>query len=79
MIIFAAAVQMILVTMIDGRRVQINPEQVIRMSEANRTVEKEKQLAEGVKCVIFFTDKSYLSTADKCTDIISRWMNGKQP
>jgi hypothetical protein len=79
MIILAVALQLVVVHMIDGREVTINPDQVTHMSEANRTVDKDKQLADGVHCVIFFSDKSYLSTDEKCVDIVNRATKTKKP
>lgn len=77
--IILAAVQLIAVHMVDGRDVAINPANVTHMSEARRDVDEDKQLTKGVKCVIFFTDGSYLSAAEECIAIVNKWTEERKP
>lgn len=72
------AIQLITVTMIDGRVVTINPAQVTRLSEANRDLSVgDHLLPDAVKCVIFFTDGAYLSIAESCMEVTNRWLGVK--
>ena len=76
--VILVAIQLLVVELIDGRKVAINPNQVTHLSEAQRDVDPDKQLAAGINCVIFLTDKSYVSTGENCTSIVNRWMQLKQ-
>jgi hypothetical protein len=63
-----AAVQLVTVHMIDGRAVQINPRTVTRLQEARADDHPGKQLAKGIRCVIWFVDGTYLSIAETCPE-----------
>lgn len=73
------ALQLVVVHLVDGRAVAINPAQMTHMSEARRDVDEAKQLADNVRCVIFFSDGSYLSTAEECIDIVNKGTNNREP
>ena len=75
-ILFVA--QLIMVHMVDGRVVGINPLQVTHLSEARRDVDKDKQLAANVRCVIFFSDGGYISAAEECVDIVNKWVGTRK-
>ena len=72
------ATGLIMVHMVDGRLVGINPLQVTHLSEARRDVDIDKQLAPGVRCVIFFSDASYVSAVEECVDIVNKWVGTRQ-
>lgn len=59
----------IVLHLIDGRTVAINPEQVTRLSEAREGTDEGKQLAEGVRCIVFLTDGKYVSVAETCKEV----------
>lgn len=75
--VILAAAQLLTVEMLDGRSVVINPDLVTHLSEARRDVEIDKQLTDGVNCVIFFSDSSYVTTGEQCTTIVNRWMKAR--
>jgi hypothetical protein len=59
---------LILLHQVDGRPVRINPEQVTQIFQPRDESEK-KQLHNKVKCVLRFTDGSYLSVAEECETV----------
>ena len=65
-----AAVELIMLHMIDGREVQINPKQVTQLL-SDLSDDGAKALPDAVKCVVRFTDGSYLSVAETCDEIRS--------
>jgi hypothetical protein len=78
MIPLAAAVALVELHMVDGRIVQINPEQITQMLHPREAGEANKQLPDEVRCLIRFTDGSYLSVVEDC-DEVRRALEGKQP
>ena len=70
--------QLVMVHTVDGRMVGVNPFQVTHLSEARRDIDDTKQLAPGVRCVIFFSDASYVSTAEECVEVVNKWVGMRQ-
>lgn len=75
--ILVAALELITLHMVDGRVVQINPQQItqvihMRKSGGNRA------LIDTVKCVVRLTDGSFVSVAETCEEV-QRKAEGPQP
>lgn len=72
------AVQLVVLHMIDGRTVTINPRAVTQLSEAREEDDGAKQFAGDVKCVIRFVDGHYASVAEDC-ELVRKLMEGVKP
>jgi hypothetical protein len=68
------AVALIVLHMIDGRVVLVNPRQVTQLLSANPG--PNKVLPDAVQCVVRLTDGSFLSVAENC-DTVRKMMEGK--
>lgn len=64
-----ATVALIVLHLIDGRTVTINPDQVTRLSEAREDDNEAKALAPGVRCVVYLTDGRFVSVAEECDTV----------
>ena len=71
-------VALIVVHMVDGREVTINPKQVTRLAEARQEGDPQKKLTDEVHCVVYMTDGSYVSVAEEC-DMVRGLMEGVKP
>jgi hypothetical protein len=60
------AIQLITVHMIDGREVEINPHEVVRMQTSDGS---NHQIPDAVQCVIWFTDGKYLPVVETCQKV----------
>lgn len=69
-------VELLILHMVDGRVVQINPAQVTQLIHPR--VGGNKQISEKVKCVIRLTDGSFASIAETC-EAVQAMMEGKKP
>lgn len=69
MIRFVAIIVLITVHMIDGRKVEINPKQIVSLSEVRDKGDPKKQYADDVRCVLSLTDGKYLSVAETCSQV----------
>ena len=68
MILLAAIlVDLVTVTMVDGRVVQINSSQITQLVHPHAT--GNKALVKGVNCVIRLTDGGYVSVAETCEEV----------
>jgi hypothetical protein len=74
--ITVAAVALVLLHMIDGRVVLINPKQVTQLLSTPPAGGPNKVLPDAVQCVVRLSDGSYLSVAEDC-DTVRRLMEGK--
>ena len=68
-------VELLVLHMIDGRVIQVNPQQVTQLVHPHE--KGNKALVEGVKCVIRLTDGSFASVAETC-DEVQKMMEGKK-
>lgn len=73
-----ALVTLIVLHLIDGRTVTINPQQVTLLSDARNEDDKNKQLHKDVKCVVHLTDGRYVSVAEECS-AVRKLMEGSVP
>jgi hypothetical protein len=64
--VIIVAVELITLHMIDGRVVQINPDQVTRLIAAHPGGAPNKALPDAVQCVVRFTDGTFVSVAENC-------------
>lgn len=60
---------LIVVHMIDGRAVILNPQQITSLSEARSAENKAKQLHPDVRCVVYLTDGRFVSVAEDCNTV----------
>lgn len=60
----AIGVDLITLHMIDGRVVQLNPEQITQVIHPREA--GKRALVEGVNCVVRLTDGSFVSAAETC-------------
>ena len=67
MILIAAVLQLIIVHMIDGRAVDVNPRHIVSL--AHPKTGANKQFPDAVRCVISLTDGKFLSVAETCDEI----------
>lgn len=67
--VILAAVELITLHMIDGRVVQINPQQVTQVISGRPAGDASKSFPEAVQCVVRFTDGSFLSVAEDCATV----------
>jgi hypothetical protein len=58
-------IELVLVHMVDGRTVQINPAQVTRLQPGGMG----KVVTDKVRCVIHLTDGSYTSVVETCDEV----------
>lgn len=75
MILEFAKVSLVVLHMIDGRSVTINSAHVTRMSETRDDQDEDKQLAAGIRCVIYLSDGRYVSVVETCGEVL-RLMKG---
>lgn len=66
--VFLAAVELITVHMIDGRVVQINPNQITQLW-SGKPPDANVVIHEDVKCVIRFVDGTHTSVAEDCETV----------
>lgn len=66
--VFLAAIELVSFHTVDGRVIQINPNQVTRLQPAGAG----KVLTDKVKCVIHMTDGSYTSVIEICDEVRRR-------
>ena len=52
MLVFAATVQLILVTMLDGRQVQVNPEQIVRLLSGRPEDDPKRETCDKIRELI---------------------------
>lgn len=64
------AAQLIVLHTIDGREIAINPKHVTHLLAA-KAGEPNKQLAEGVRCLINFADGKFVTVAERC-DVVQK-------
>jgi hypothetical protein len=76
-IALAAAVELVVLHMVDGRIVHVNPREVTQLVQP-REAGENKQLPDEVECLIRFTDGTYLSVVEDC-DKVRRAFEGEQP
>lgn len=62
-------IELILVHMIDGREVQINPAEIVRMRTGRDEDDPKRQFPADVNCVIAFTDGKFLSVSETCSQV----------
>jgi hypothetical protein len=67
--ITVAAVALVLLHMIDGRVVLINPKQVTQLLSTPPAGGANKVLPDAVRCVIRLSDGSYLSVSEDCDTV----------
>ena len=70
-----AAADLILLTMLDGRDVLINPAQITQLRESRPEGHPDKLLADPVRCVIRLTDGTYVTVAVTC-DVVRDKIEG---
>jgi hypothetical protein len=75
-VITVAAVALVMLHMIDGRIVLINPRQVTQLLSTPPQGGANKVLADAVQCVIRLADGSFTSVAEDC-DTVRKLMEGK--
>lgn len=75
-LLLAAAVELILVHMLDGRTVAINPQQVTQLVHA--TGKGNKNFVAGVHCLVRMTDGAFVSVVEEC-EAIEKAMQGVKP
>ena len=67
MIIFVAAVELVVLHMVDGRIVQVNPAQITQLINAGE--HGNTTLVDTVKCVVRLTDGNFVSVAETCEQV----------
>jgi hypothetical protein len=72
------AVELIVLHMIDGREVQVNPKQVTQLLSRPKDDAPNHALPDAVKCVVRLTDGSYTSVAETC-ETVRKLMEGVKP
>lgn len=66
-LLLAAAVQLIVVHMVDGRSVEIAPAQITQMVHLRE--KGHRQVSDKVMCLIRFTGGDFLSVAETCEEV----------
>jgi len=74
--ILLIAIEMVIVTMLDGRQIAVNPEQIVRLMSGRPDDDPKRVLVKGVHCVIFF-NTGYLSVKETC-DRVRQLMEAKR-
>ncbi len=74
--VLLAAVQLILVHMLDGREVLVNTAAITRLMPGRPDDDPKRILVKGVHCVLFFANGSYLSVTEGCPKV--RELIGKE-
>jgi len=69
MTLLLAAIQLIVLHMVDGRPVRVNPAQVTQLVTPRPNETPGKQISPRVKCVVKTTDSSYVSVAESCDEV----------
>jgi|GEM_PF-2778913 hypothetical protein len=59
-----AMIELISVSMLDGRIVQVNPAQIVQLVHPRAA--GNKAIVEGINCVIRLADGSYVSIVETC-------------
>lgn len=68
-------VVLIVLHLVDGRAVQINPAQVTQLQETRADLDPKKQMTKNIRCVVRLTDSTYVSVAEDC-DTVRELMEG---
>lgn len=77
--LLAAGINVIVVHSLDGREVIVNTAQITQVIETKPAGSPHKMAADRVTCVIVFTDRRWVSTQEKCDEILKMLRTEQAP
>jgi len=67
--IIGPLVALVVLHLVDGRTVQINPAQVTQLQQPRADADPKKQMAKNIDCIIHLTDGRYVSVDETCDEV----------
>ena len=64
--------ELLLVILLDGREVYVNPREIVTITEAQQADDPGKHYTDRVRCVISMSDGKVTTTAEECEHIEER-------
>jgi hypothetical protein len=61
--------EFLIIVLLDGRVVDLNPRQIVSIAEAKDADDPAKHFTDKVNCVVSMVDGKFYATAESCDDI----------